>query len=74
MRKLYLISKCVAAKKNISEFHFRGFFMGEKINKIQLKSDMPFLINRSYLIEVVNIKVSKNTIYGYSKRHKKLFY
>lgn len=74
MRKLYLISQCVEQKASYSIFHFKGFYMGQKINEVCIKRDeVKFNINECYLLELKCLSVKNTKLHGEVTRFKKLF-
>jgi hypothetical protein len=72
MRKLYIISICKKIHDQYSEFHFKGFYNGSRVNKVMV-SRLRFDIGEEYLIEVINCKLINSVLYCNGVKSKKLF-
>lgn len=72
MQKLYIISTCLQLKKNYTEFHFKGFYKGERIIKVRVYSGN-FEENSSYLIKLKKPVVKQQVLHAVCVKHKKLF-
>lgn len=71
MKKVYIISTCTRKNKYYSEFHFKGFFKGERIVLIRIISNQ-FSVGDEYLIKMVNFNIEKNILIGSAEKFKKL--
>lgn len=72
MEKLYIISTCLKQKNDCSEFHFKGFYKGEKIKKV-IVSKGKFKLNENYLVKIKRPIVKQQVLYAECVKLKKLF-
>ncbi|MBT3981270.1 MAG: hypothetical protein HOE90_07940 [Bacteriovoracaceae bacterium] len=69
--KIYAVTRCVKriVKKDDSgggfaKFHFRGFFLGQKVNSILVNNSSPELrVGEDYFILLELINIRDNTLY-----------
>ena len=72
-----LVTRCVSKRtvngENLYEFHFKGYLKGERVNKIEFKSDDgSFRVNDDYLIALNVDEIKKGTLIGSLLKYKKL--
>lgn len=72
MRKIIVISICDKKRRNSFHFHFRGVYLGFKIQDIVVTKGN-FIVGEAYLMALNNIRVEKNTIYAECIKSKKVF-
>ena len=72
MKKVYIISTCIKKNKLFSIFHFKGFYRGEKIKEIKIKSS-EFDVNKEYLIKLIDPYVYDEVLFGDLEKSKVLF-
>lgn len=73
MKKLYIISRCISKKNEYYDFHFKGFYHGERVSVVRLRTNSGFIEGESYLIELVEPTIKNQVLYGRIKRKKVLF-
>ena len=68
MKTVYLISLCekIIAKESkiLVYFHFKGVYLGQKIDLITLEAKEKFSVAQEYFLLFEAQKVEKNTLYG----------
>lgn len=69
--KLYLISTCIKINKRYSIFHFKGYYMGERINEVFVDSK-EFTVGGEYLVKLKAKQVLSSSLYGEVLKFKKL--
>jgi hypothetical protein len=69
----YCLSKSAYEDQAKYEFHFKGFFAGNKIKEISVLGKLEdFFIGNEYILHLKIEKVEKNTLYGVCLRKKDL--
>lgn len=68
MKTIYLLGRCLGHKNgefNTKEFHFKGVYLGEKINKVLL-CDPPdeFIPNNDYLVHLQVQSIQNGVLFG----------
>ena len=67
------VSKRTVNGENLYEFHFKGYLKGERVNKIEFKSDDgSFRVKDDYLIALNVDEIKKGTLIGSLLKYKKL--
>lgn len=62
MKKLLIFSKCCSVK-NEKEFHFKGFYRGEKVEKIVVHGKEIFEPGAEYLLWVKDLGVVRRELH-----------
>lgn len=62
MKKLLIYSKCISVKKN-TQFHFKGFYNGQRINEITVCNSVNFIQGCEYLLWVRDLKVENKELF-----------
>jgi len=71
MEKVYIISTCIRKNRFYCEFHFKGYFKGNKIELIRIYNDQ-FLKGCEYLIKMVDFNIVNRTLIGKAEKFKRL--
>lgn len=69
--KLYLISTCIKINKQYSIFHFKGYYLGQRIKEV-LVDNNGFIVGEEYLVKLKAKEVSSSILYGEVIKFKKL--
>lgn len=72
MKKVFIISTCEKIQKDYASFHFKGFYLGQKINLIRVTGG-EFIIGRSYVLALTDIKIVDDILFGKFLKAKELF-
>lgn len=73
MKKLLVMSKYIGAN-NQHQFHFKGFYRGEKIKKIIVEGNAKFIEGEEYLLWVRELAILENELHVELLAWKELLY
>lgn len=62
MKKLLVFSKCLSNQVG-NQFHFKGFYRGEKVEKIVVHGKQSFEPGAEYLLWVKDLGVNKSELH-----------
>lgn len=69
--RIFILTKFLKVSKKLNEFHFIGFYKGEKINKVYVNGG-EFEKGSEYILALDYVRVESNSLYGDLKKVKKL--
>lgn len=72
-----LVTRCVSKEKlngqHLYEFHFKGYLKGEKVSRVEIKTDVDdFIVRDDYLIALEVEEIKKGTLKGSLLKYKRL--
>lgn len=72
MKKMYIISICDAYINDTAVFHFKGFYLGNRIKEVRVKNCY-VVKGECYLLKLKKPVVRQQVLYAYCEKQKKLF-
>lgn len=71
MEKIYVISECEVIKRKTCDFHFIGYYSGQRIKKIRVLGG-DFIKGEEYLMALSIIEIRDGVLIGQHIKSKKL--